>query len=75
MKFIEVTGTQLRSFVFLDESIRKDIEAANLEDHSILRVNQQGDIEIRRHDRWDLIGGLLGEFEPQLHEATGLDWA
>ena len=39
------------------------------------RVNPQGDIEVRRHDGWDVIGGLIGEFEHRVREETGLDWA
>ena len=37
--------------------------------------NQPMDIEIRRHDRWDVIGGLLGEFDERVRRETGLDWA
>ena len=25
-------------------------------------------------DRWDLIGGLLGDFEHRVKKSTGLDW-
>ena len=40
-----------------------------------MRINQQGDIEVRRHDRWDVIGGLLGDFDHRLKKASGLEWA
>jgi hypothetical protein len=40
-----------------------------------VRVNQQGDIEVRRHDRWDLIGGLIGNFQPRAEHASGRTWA
>jgi len=41
---------------------------------SVVRVNRQGDIEIRRSDRWEVIGGLLGEFEERIKKETGMDW-
>ena len=52
-----------------------DLESTGVKDDTIVRVNQQGDIEIRRHDRWDVIGGLLGNFESRMKDETGLDWA
>jgi hypothetical protein len=42
---------------------------------SVVRINRQGDIELRRTDGWDLIGGLLGDFEHRVRRETGLDWA
>ena len=44
-------------------------------DESVVRINRQGDIEVRRADRWDVIGGLLGGFEERVQRETGLDWA
>ena len=41
---------------------------------SIVRINQQGDIEVRRRDRWDIIGSLLGNYEDRIRHVTGLDW-
>ena len=45
-----------------------------INDESIVRINRQGDIEIRRSDRWEVIGGLLGEFEERIKRETGLEW-
>jgi len=44
-------------------------------DNSIVRVNQQGDIELRRPNGWDVIGGLLGDYEHRLTASTGYRWA
>ena len=33
------------------------------------------DIEVRRPSGWDVIGGLLGEFDERIRRETGLDWA
>jgi hypothetical protein len=44
-------------------------------DDTIVRINRHGDIEVRRRDRWDVIGGLLGNFEVRARSETGLDWA
>ena len=38
-------------------------------------LNRQGDIEVRRPSGWDVIGGLLGEFDERIRRETGLDWA
>jgi hypothetical protein len=38
-------------------------------------VNQQGDIELRRPEGWDVIGGLIGDFEHRLTKCTGFRWA
>jgi hypothetical protein len=51
------------------------LKAAGVGDDSLVRVNLQGDIELRKRDRWDIVGGLLGDYEQRLHQATGLDWA
>jgi len=53
----------------------EELRQVGVEHNSIVRVNPQGDIEIRRRDGWDLIGGLLGEFEPRVKHEPGLDWA
>ena len=75
MKFIEMSGATLRDVVNSDEIPGEELRNTGLEDTSIVRVNQQGDIEIRRAERWDVIGGLLGDFEQRVKAATGLDWA
>ncbi|MFO0899128.1 MAG: hypothetical protein U0836_17015 [Pirellulales bacterium] len=75
MKFIEMSGKQLLKIINDGEVDPKELAAAGVKDLSIIRINQQGDIEIRRREGWDVIGGLIGEFEHRLHHETGLDWA
>jgi hypothetical protein len=75
MKFIEMTGKSLKHLIDQDELHLNNLEGSGVEDDTIVRVNQQGDIEIRRRDRWDVIGGLLGNFEERMKAETGLDWA
>jgi hypothetical protein len=75
MKFIEMTGKSLKHLISQDELHLNNLEDSGVEDNTIVRVNQQGDIEIRRRDRWDVIGGLLGQFEERMKDETGLDWA
>lgn len=75
MKFIEMTGKSLAEIVNDGELHTSDLEASGVTEHSIVRVNQHGDIEIRRPRKWDVIGGLLGEFEERLKGKTGIDWA
>ena len=75
MRFIEMTGATLRQVINPDEIEEKDLQAEGVADSSIVRVNEQGDIEVRRPAGWDLIGGLLGEFHQRVEKASGLDWA
>jgi hypothetical protein len=75
MRFIPLTGRTLLKLVEADEITPDQLRAAGVEDDSVVRVNQQGDIEIRRRHDWDVIGGLLGDFEKRLKKATGLEWA
>jgi hypothetical protein len=75
MKFIELTGAQLLAMLRPDEGDPEDLRGAGLGDETIARVNQQGDIELRRESEWDVIGGLLGDYEQRVKKATGLDWA
>lgn len=74
MQFIEMSGKTLRRVVSDDELHPDDLVALGVTDESVLRINRQGDIEIRRADRWDLIGGLLGEFGERIKHQTGLEW-
>jgi hypothetical protein len=74
MKFIELSGKALQRIVSDDELHPDELARLGVGDDSILRVNLQGDIELRRADRWDVIGGLLGEFEERIKKDTGLDW-
>ena len=75
MKFIELDGKNLRQVINDHEVSAADLHNAGVDDDSIVRVNEQGDIEVRRRDRWDVIGGLLGDFEHRLKRVTHLDWA
>ncbi len=75
MSFIEMTGTTLERIVAEDELHHGDLAEAGVDSATIVRVNRQGDIEVRRPAGWDVIGGLLGEFEQRVRRETGLDWA
>ncbi|ADB17662.1 hypothetical protein Psta_2997 [Pirellula staleyi DSM 6068] len=75
MKFIEMTGKTLRTLISDDELHGEDLSSAGVSDDTIVRVNEQGDIEVRRPDRWDVIGGLLGNYEVRMKKTTGMDWA
>ena len=75
MKFIEMTGENLSRVINSDEIKEEELSAAGVSGDTIVRVNQQGDIEVRRAQGWDLVGGLLGDYEQRLKKATGLDWA
>lgn len=75
MQFIEMTGKQLLAAVNQDEFSPEELEKANIREDSIVRINRQGDIEVRRPVGWDLVGGLIGEFEKRIQHASGHDWA
>lgn len=75
MKFIEMSGATLMSLLGPHEVQPEELRAAGLTDRCIVRINLQGDIEVRRRDRWDVIGGLLGDYEHRIKQETGLEWA
>mgnify|MGYP006969379556 CR=1 FL=1 len=75
MQFIHITGKQLTEIINDGELHVEDLHAAGIYDHTVVRINPQGDIEVRRPDRWDVIGGLLGNFNERLHNKLGMDWA
>ena len=75
MKFIEMTGKTLREIVKEDELHVEDLASAGVLSDTFVRINEQGDIEVRRTDRWDVIGGLLGNYVPRIKKKTGLDYA
>jgi hypothetical protein len=75
MTFIEMTGATLEKIVADDELHQGDLASAGVKNDTIVRVNKQGDIEVRRPGGWDVIGGLLGEFEERVRRETGLNWA
>jgi hypothetical protein len=74
MKFVELSGKTLQRIVSDDELHPHELARLGVTAESVVRVNPQGDIEIRRSDRWEVIGGLLGEFEERIKKETGLDW-
>lgn len=75
MKFIEMTGATLEQIISDGELHTQNLDSAGVCNDSIIRINQQGDIEVRRALKWDVIGGLLGNFEERIRKTTGFDWA
>ncbi|MGC4005723.1 MAG: hypothetical protein QM811_22425 [Pirellulales bacterium] len=75
MRFIEMSGQTLMSILEPDEVTPAELQAAGLTPTCLVRINMQGDIEVRRPTRWDVIGGLIGEFEHRIKKASGRDWA
>ena len=75
MRFIEMTGAKLKSLLAADEMDPKELESSGVSDQSIVRVNEHGDIEVRRADGWDVVGGLIGDFAERIRKNTGFDWA
>jgi hypothetical protein len=75
MQFIEMSGKTLKRVVSDDELQEAELDRIGLTDQTVVRINRQGDIEVRRKDRWDIIGGLLGDFDHRVRRETGLEWA
>lgn len=75
MYFIEMTGKTLLRVIDESGPSPQDLAQVGVNEESIVRVNRQGDIELRRLNRWDVIGGLLGDFEDRVKKETGLAWA
>jgi hypothetical protein len=74
MQFIQISGKTLMRIVEGDELYPQELADLGVNDESVIRINPQGDIELRRADRWDVIGGLLGEYESRIKRETGLEW-
>jgi len=70
-----MSGTTLLKVVTDNELSPEEMASVGVAGHSVVRINRQGDIEIRRAASWDVIGGLLGNFEDRVKQETGLDWA
>ncbi|MEC9091122.1 MAG: hypothetical protein VX438_00345 [Planctomycetota bacterium] len=75
MKFIEMTGKKLNEIINDGELHITDLESAGVNEESVVRINEHGDIEVRRPTKWDVIGGLLGSFEDRIKNTTGFEWA
>lgn len=75
MKFIEMTGASLDKIINDGEIHADGLRGAGVESDTIVRVNEHGDIEVRRTEGWDVIGGLLGDYATRVRQQTGLDWA
>jgi hypothetical protein len=74
MHFIEMSGKRLFHVIDASGPSPEELSQVGVTLDSIVRVNRQGDIELRRADRWDLIGGLLGDFDHRVRRETGLEW-
>jgi hypothetical protein len=70
-----MTGKVLATMLSDDEMQASDLKTAGVNDETIVRVNEHGDIEVRRDSEWDVVGGLLGSYEDRVKQATGRDWA
>ena len=76
MQFIEMTGKTLMQVVGADDATSpEELARVGVDEHTVVRINRQGDIEVRRQDRWDIVGGLLGDFEERIKREASLDWA
>jgi hypothetical protein len=75
MQFIEMSGKTLLSVVSEEEMAPADLAKIGVTHDSVVRINLQGDVELRRRHGWDVIGGLLGDFAERIKHRTGLDWA
>ena len=75
MKFVELTGRVLVSIINEDEMEPEELKKIGVEDDSVVRINEQGDIELRRKEGWDVIGGLIGDYQSRIQKHTGMDWA
>ncbi len=73
--FIELSGEALLRVASDEEMPIDELRRLGVSDGSLVRVNVQGDVELRRADRWDVIGGLLGDFADRLRRETGLEFA
>lgn len=72
--FIELLGGALLRVVSDEEIPIDELRRLGVSDDSLVRVNAEGDVELRRADRWDVIGGLLGDFAERLRRETGREF-
>ncbi|MFT5524410.1 MAG: hypothetical protein ACI9HK_002363 [Pirellulaceae bacterium] len=74
MKFIEMTGKTLAQIINSEDFGAPNLDEAGVTDETIVRINEHGDIEVRREQSWDVIGGLLGEYAERVRQRSGFDW-
>jgi hypothetical protein len=74
MKFVELSGRVFTRLVRDEEIPTSELIKAGVIDDSVIRINEQGDIELRRPEGWDVIGGLLGDFRTRIRHETGMEW-
>ena len=70
-----MTGKTLVRLIDLTGLSIEDLRKAGVTDETLIRVNRLGDLEMRKPQKWDVVGGLLGEFEHKLRHETGFNWA
>lgn len=75
MQYIEMSGKTLLRLIDMTGMTVDDLRKAGVHDETLVRVNRLGDLEMRKPHKWDVIGGLLGEFDQKVRHETGLDWA
>ena len=75
MKFIEMQGKTLMRVISPEEFDPDQLKRSGVRDDSLVRINLQGDIELRKRDRWEIIGGLLGDYADRARRISGLDFA
>ena len=69
-----MSGKTLLRVVNAEELSPADLARVGVTQDSIVRVNRQGDLEVRNAHCWEVVGGLLGDFEHRVKKQTGLDW-
>lgn len=74
MRFLEMTGQTLAAIVEDVELTAEGLEASGVQNDTIVRINEHGDIEIRQPTKWSVIGGLLGDYRSRIKKRTGMDW-
>lgn len=75
MEFIEMLGKQLFHLVRSEEMDADTLKSMGVQAESLVRINRHGDLEVRNASSWDIIGGMIGDFEERVQKETGRDWA
>ena len=65
MEFIEISGSVLLRLATDEDPIpdgpsAEELAKCGVNEESVIRINRQGDIELRRAEGWDLIGAHYG---------------